>query len=1354
MELYPAEVERLTRLVEEWSIHDERELEATFKNASDTTTFLAVAQRLKARGYTALPQEDKMNIITPESIRFSLTGLGAIEKYCRDDTLEGRAFEVMRKQRAGVESNLDIPDYGVRIKVRREDPMDETDPSVSDMLKRWNTQLKAFRIMRRWTFVGKGVRFDLSMIRSTPSNRKGEYLWQRTFKEHNITKQEAFYEIEVELDRPESTSAEAQPTLVKKGIQDLIRGIGEVLRGIQKHTFLIRYSTTKKVLEGYTALTKSDRFRGVAPITMVINNMKKVPVDGEPNIRSGYNVTDKADGLRMMGFVDERGELFMIDMSMYVYRTGLIREACANSLVDGEYVTRDKERNAVQQFMLFDCYIAPSSKDVSQLPFAAEGEAESRYNHLQSWYSKWSDGTGPSIVAGVGITDTNKITVSVKTFLFAKAGDLSIFAACAKTLDRETEYHTDGLILTPNSLPLPNRPGVKFAEQLKWKPADENTVDFLIEFDKDPTSRQDIISSGAKPETGETVQHKSMHLYVGSDLDAAYQDPRGTVLFEQPLPGAVQQGQRRKREYKPVLFNPRELPDTMANVCYCEIETSATGEDYVKCENDDPIENRSIIEMRYEPRNEPGWRWIPMRVRYDKTERFQKGIIGRTLNKDEAAEGVWNSIHEPITRDMIRRGTEQPSASELAEMSGAVAGVASGEISKVYYDRKGAKDDLQIIQGLRNFHRVYIKEEILLGRGLLGGGKTFVDLACGQGGDTWSWIKWKADFVFGTDLAGNGIRDPENGAYRRFLNAVIKFGGYDKIGKMIFTIGSSAKNIANGEAGSQPEESNIMRAVLGRLEPDGPIPPFVSKYGKGRLRNGADCVAIMFAIHYFFENELSLSGIMRNISDCLAINGLFVGCCFDGQRVFDSLLSIPEGGSLIGKEGGSEIWKLTKRYSAQELTTGPESLGLAVDIEFISIGTEQREYLVPFEMLKNKMKEIGCELLTTAECKELGLKNSTELFEQTYDSASRAGQKFAMSPTVKQYSFFNRWFIFKRRSGASAPEGETVPLSSLPAVGQSKEPESKQPESKEDSKEDNSPPSSGNSRAVGGAGGPPAPAAALGTSGAGGVRQLTIKPSVAVREPPLEGGGGSTGAAQAQAAKTALGVDMHTIPVSAPAGERKKYALAEVFQFYNDAALQDKLKLGETDSARWLAPSSPFPIMDEDVEYPSLEHYIAAMKYKLATNKPELAERIFSSKSGSIHQEALRTRATETGQGSRALTAERDHELLKAERKKVLDESAAAGATGMKKYKATFDEGKWFSIKDDILRKGLTQRWERDARLRKIVEAAKAKGLVLLYYTGPGSGSDLGGKRTGEGFIDGENKIGRILMELAGWRTL
>uniref|UniRef100_A0A6C0KPY8 mRNA (guanine-N(7))-methyltransferase n=1 Tax=viral metagenome TaxID=1070528 RepID=A0A6C0KPY8_9ZZZZ len=1295
MELYPAEVESLKRLIEEWYIHDERELEATFsgKTASETTTFLAVAQRLESKGFRALPQEDRLNIITPEQVRFTITGMGNIENYCRSESLENVPYEAMIKDRAGAESNVDIKEYDVRVKVRREIKLAGNDPVVNKLIGRWAVQKKAFRIMRRWTFLDEkgGVRFDLSMVRSSAKDSRKNYQMTSTFKEQDITNSPASYELEVELLRPEGDVQETpeQSTAGQaKALKDLIRGVGEILRGIQKHSILIRKSTAAKVLEGYTALAKTDRFRGVAPITMLLENMTKERKKGVPNIRDGYNVTDKADGLRMMGYCDDEGELFMIDMSLNVYRTGLARLACANALLDGEFVTRDRENKPVQQFMTFDCYIGMDKKDVTQLPFASQREGatvegadrrdNSRYGAMMSWIERWNAGEGPAIMRTAGITERNKILVSAKNFLFASAGDLSVFQASARILDSSKVYHTDGLILTPNSLPLPQKPGVKFAEQLKWKPSHENTVDFLILFDKDTEQKRlDAVYTGVKGSVGgagggATVQYKTMHLYVGSDMDAAYEDPRGTVLFEQPLPGMRQQQMRgpRRREYKPVLFNPTELPDTMANTCFVEIEQSLTGEDaVVRCENGDPIEDRSIVEMRYEPKNDEGWRWIPMRIRYDKTERFQRGEIGRTLNKDEAAEGVWNSIHEPVTQFMIRTGSEQPSAAELAEIGGAVAALASGEIGKVYYERKGPKKDLMIVKGLREFHRRYIKESILLARGLRGGGKSLVDLACGQGGDLWSWVNFNTNFVYGTDIAGNGIRDPHDGAYRRYLNAVMKYGGYENVARMIFTIGSSAKNLATGEAGANSEEANIMRSVLGRVAPDGPVPPFVKNYGAGRLRDGADCVAIMFAIHYFFETEASLAGFMRNVSDCLKLGGLFVGCCFDGQKVFDALRAIPEGGSLKGEEAGAEVWRITKKYTATDLTNGVDSIGLPIDVKFVSIGTEQREYLVSFDLLKAEMAKIGCDLLTPAECKELGLMNSTETFEDTFAAATKRGEKFPMTPVVRQYSFFNRWFIFKRRRGLASAEVEE--------------------EVKAEAEE-----SRGNSA-----------------------------------EKLLD---------------EALGAPAAVPP---PQQAKKTYPLTQLFQFYMDASLADKLKIGDPGAARWLAPSAQFPIKDkdDDVVYPSIEHYMAGMKYKLSSNNPNLGPDLFSS-GGTIHQEFQRIRATETAQGTRALTDERERELLKQERAKVQLESSIPA---FKKYRTSYDSTKWMTIKDSVLKSALEYRWEHDVRLRKIIEAAKVKGLYLLYYTGTGTGSELGGKRTTTGAIDGENKVGEILMRLA-----
>jgi predicted NAD-dependent protein-ADP-ribosyltransferase YbiA (DUF1768 family) len=1318
MELYPAEVTSLRKMVEEWVVHDNRELEASFKNAGYATAFLAVAKRLQSKGLTALPQEDRLNIVTPEHLRFTLTGMGTIEAYCRDNVLEGKPYEVMVKDRAGVESNLDLDEYDTRVKVRREIPLTAEDATVQEMLKNWDSQRKAFRLIRRWTYLDEkgGIRYDLSMVRSTTTDDRGRPQWQNTFAQVSINRRPIQYEVEVELLRPEEVGKdpEAIKAVTDAAVKNLIRGIGEVLRGIQKNSFLIRKTVAFKALEGYKALTKTDRFRGVAPVPLKRVHMKKIKEDKTPNIRDGYNVTDKADGLRMMGYVDSRGELFMIDMSFTVYRTGLVRKGCSQSLVDGEFVTQDKDGNAIQQFLLFDIYIAPEGVDVSVKPFAGEG---GRHKALQEWGTRWNEGDGPTTIPGAGVSEKNKILVAVKNFIFANKGDASIFVACARVLDAAKLYHTDGLILTPNEEPIPNQPGIGWKSQFKWKPSDENTVDFLVQIEKDVDTKKDKINTGVRPGTGESIQYKTLRLYVGSSLDPAFQDPRGTVLFEQKLPGAGGPQRGKRREYKPVLFNPKELPDTMANQSLMEIHTTVDGEDVIQCENEDPIDDNTIVEMRYDVNSEAGYRWIPIRVRWDKTERFQKGIVGRTLNSEETAEDTWDSIHDPITLHMIRTGSDQPSPTELASIGRVGAGVGADTVSKVYYDRSGPKKDLMMIRGLRDFHRVYVKEGILLRAGLAGGGKSMVDLACGQGGDLWSWVRYQADFVYGTDIAGEGIRDPEGGAYRRYLNAVMKYGGYDKVAKMIFTIGSSAKVLATGEAGATPEEANIMRTVYGHLAADGPVPRFVEKYGNGVLRNGANCVAIMFAIHYFFETEATLANIVRNISDSLAIGGLFIGCCFDGQRVFDELRKIPTGGSLVGQEKGQEIWKITKRYSAEDLTTGPESLGLGIDVEFISIGTEQREYLVPFELLKAKMAEIGCDLLTSNECKELGLNASTETFDQTHHWATKKGEKFPMSPAVRQYSFFNRWFIFKRRRGGMLAEvvEEAATAAALGSVDMAVS----------------------------------AAAAPVGNATVNKRKNTLAEQAVAARNNALAAAAAAVPATQKPG--EAQAAPLPTIPVAAP-GQKKKYSLAELFQFYVDASQVDKLKIGDNDAARWLSPISPFPIKDPqtNVEYPSLEHYLAAMKYKMATNKPELAEGIFS-QTGTIHQEAIRQEAAETGQGTRALTAERANELLKTERKKVLEESDP-GTKGMKKYKATFDAGKWLSVKDEVLEEGLRQRWTKDARFRRIVEAAKAKGLILLYYTGTGSGSDLGGKRLADGTIDGDNKVGKIIMKLAGYR--
>ena len=123
-------------------------------------------------------------------------------------------------------------------------------------------------------------------------------------------------------------------------------------------------------------------------------------------------------------------------------------------------------------------------------------------------------------------------------------------------------------------------------------------------------------------------------------------------------------------------------------------------------------------------------------------------------------------------------------------------------------------------------------------------------------------------------------------------------------------------------------------------------------------------------------------------------------------------------------------------------------------------------------------------------------------------------------------------------------------------------------------------------------------------------------------------------------------------------------------------------------------------------------------------------------------------RLLESEGGKKPIGEKREQELLKLENMAVQD---GVRPKAFSKRGAKFDSAQWAVQKDDVLMEGLRQRWETDARFRKIVEAARDKGKTLLYYT-PGSNSNnMGGVRKNSGVIQGDNKMGKMIMELAGF---
>jgi hypothetical protein len=354
---------------------------------------------------------------------------------------------------------------------------------------------------------------------------------------------------------------------------------------------------------------------------------------------------------------------------------------------------------------------------------------------------------------------------------------------------------------------------------------------------------------------------------------------------------------------------------------------------------------------------------------------------------------------------------------------------------------------------------------------------------------------------------------------------------------------------------------------------------------------------------------------------------------------------------------------------------------------------------------------IGLEVLSDRDAKEFGLKSGSEMFDVTYNGIST---KYPMSDSVKEFSFLNRWFIFKRVSSGVAASAVTVPgvPMAAPTVVPGAVPEA------------------------------PEVALAVPAEVALGVPTVPAVPVAlaAPAEVALE-------ALEAPAAQPARTIPTTAIPVA------RRFEPNEIFLVYGEARLADTLGIKDLTAARWLAPNAPFPIIYKEadgteIKFPTIDHYLAAMKYIKATNKPELGKTLFAQE-GSIHQDFEGKRLIETQAGKRPITEDRDAELLKEESTRV---KAEVAPQKMKLYRATYNEAAWATVKDDLLRGALRQRLDRDARFKRIVEAARNKGKYILYYTGPSGASELGGvRKTQTGMIEGENKIGRFIMELANF---
>jgi hypothetical protein len=970
-----------------------------------------------------------------------------------------------------VNASYDVPELNFRVSLshdRMYGTMDvERDAAFREFTSNWENKKKTFRMMKRHVFSSRafpGFEVHLTSVRSSHATPSGKPISEYTVKESQVLTQPETYEVEIE-----GVHGAADLAGFVKGFRGVIR---LVLCGLQNTQYPLSYFEMFGALDGYSKLVAgapldrrltSARFVGPGSISLEMHNMKPtqrvtqrfervVDKNGEERdvvreereddysqtILEHYTVTDKADGERRLLYVDGKGKMYLIDSNMGVYYTGLVTKQAAvfNSLADGEYIARGKAGELIHLYAMFDIYFL-GGVDQRAKPFTrtradpepADGKPVDNTQYRLFQLSQFAGALMPQ----AAVRTSQVLEVRMKTFEYGSVDEeKSIFDAARNVLEaaRDYKYETDGLIFTPARLgvgmeavgdSVKNRKHT-WMRSFKWKPPKYNTVDFLVTTQKDARKR-DVVHTVYQPGAAGLKEYKTLILRVGYDTARhGFENP-----YQMVLDGNVGGGKRvdrdRESDYKPVPFVPEKYGDAKdpmsAHTCNLFVRQTASDSGKVMFADDgEAIEDDTIVEFAYDPAREPGWRWKPLRVRFDKTAERRAGAKNFG-NAYHVANSVWNSIHNPITRRMITTGEDIPDATS---------------ISDAYYNRDSGNSKTR---SLRNFHNLYVKSKLMLSVAKARGVHTLMDVAVGKAGDMSKWISANIKFVLGVDVSKDNIENRVDGACARYIRSRR---ANPSTPDALFLNGDSGLHIRSGDAFPSAQARDIAAALFtekGRA-PDRSLPAGVRPH-RGKLAGGADVVSCQFALHYFFRDRTTLHTFLRNVSEGCRVGGFFIGTCYDGQRVFNMLRDVKPGEGVEETIDGKRIWEVKRMFTADRFEPNSSSVGYAIDVYQETINKVFREYLVNFDYLRRLMRNYGFELLTPTEAKRMGLPNASGLFDELYQAMTnqikyetekytksnletvvREAVNLSSSPAQQKVSFLNRYFVFKKVNNVNA----------------------------------------------------------------------------------------------------------------------------------------------------------------------------------------------------------------------------------------------------------------------------------------------------------------------------------------------
>jgi len=998
-----------------------------------------------------------MNASNLSNIRTQITGLPNIQSYCKLNNFSGILDEqnlsfVQKeyfKNDKVVLFPLDFDDYNFRVCYQVEQNFALTHSSVEELKDKWNSIKKVFRYIKRYEYKHPQLPFLVHCsIVKTSKTHEGRFIEQFNIKDSEVFNSLENFEIEIEFNN-EFISLNKLAASKEFLYINLRKVIKYILIGLQDTNYPIAISEINNVSQEYLKLIKGSEYKenmtinvkdhiGPSSSTLqMINLLPETEINDTnssiPNIRNNYTVTDKADGTRKLLYISPDGRLYFIPNTVNLQFTGCYTEKkeLFNSIIDGEHVLHNKKGEFINMYACFDIYYL-GGKNVTGLAFiklhkaavvsAANKEDKKEDNREDNREDK-SIKENPVtyrlniLSSAIKIMELKSITnnpnihlrINVKKFY-----GTDIFNGCDAILNNIKEglyeYNTDGLIFTPANTGVSSTqtgilaPNYKntWTQSFKWKPPEYNTIDFLVKFKKNEFGANYVGTLNSEGQ--DLTSYNQIQSYYTLILNVGFDERKHGYI--NPYNDIINNSIKRYNKdsyannYKPARFYPTNPNDVNAGLCNIMGKLDESNNLKIYTVEGEEIEDNIIVEFAYNVNKPDFWKWEPLRIRYDKTSELRSG--GKNFgNAYHVANANWQSIHNPVSESILTTGN----------------GVTVNNDDDVYYNKISKTSETK---SLRDFHNLYVKNMLI--NKVSKSGYSLLDYAVGKGGDLPKWIAANLNFVLGIDVSKDNIENRLDGVCARYLNYAQQM---SIIPKALFLHGNSILNIKDGSAFYDDKSKQISKALFGEGTKNEILLGKGVYNNYGIASNGFNVSSIQFAMHYMFENEAKLNGFIKNVKECTALEGYFIGTCYDGQKIFNMLSSLQINESISIFKNKKKILELTKKFVATDFIDDETSLGYGIDIYQETINKTFREYLVNYKYLLRIMENNGFVLLSETEYKQLNLPDTMGNFEQLYNFmkmevertpylAKKLGSALELSHEEKQISFLNNYFIFKK----------------------------------------------------------------------------------------------------------------------------------------------------------------------------------------------------------------------------------------------------------------------------------------------------------------------------------------------------